>query len=350
MIWLTWRQFRMQAIVAVIALVAAAIALAITGTQLAHLYDTTVANCAAQHDCPAATVAFNSSDGFLKGVLGLVLLAVPAVLGMFWGASLIAREFEAGTYRLAWTQSVTRQRWLVTKLVMVGLASMAAAGLFSWMVTWWYSPMDRVQLTRFNPGVFDERGIVAIGYGAFAFALGVTAAVLIRRTIPAMAASLAVFIGGRIAMAMLVRPHLMPPHHTTLPVTSGNNLGFLMTPTGVVFDAGQAVIANAWVLSSHLVDKSGSIPTAAAIHQFVATACPKIATPSLDAVGGHFGPGDPTVFHDCLAQVATKFDLVSTYQPASRYWTFQAIETAIFIGLAIVLSGLCVWWVRRRLG
>ena len=37
-----------------------------------------------------------------------------------------------------------------------------------------------------------------------------------------------------------------------------------------------------------------------------------------------------------------------TYQPASRYWAFQWYETAIFLGLAVILAGLCFWQIRRR--
>ena len=66
---------------------------------------------------------------------GLVVL-VPGIIGIFWGAPLVARELEAGTYRLAWTQSITRTRWLATKLGVVGLLSMVAAGLLSLMATW----------------------------------------------------------------------------------------------------------------------------------------------------------------------------------------------------------------------
>ena len=79
--------------------------------------------------------------------LSLVSLLVPALIGIFWGAPLVARELEAGTFRLAWTQSVTRTRWLAVKIALVGLASVLAAGLLSLLVTWWSSPLDRSQPT-----------------------------------------------------------------------------------------------------------------------------------------------------------------------------------------------------------
>jgi hypothetical protein len=35
-----------------------------------------------------------------------------------------------------------------------------------------------------------------------------------------------------------------------------------------------------------------------------------------------------------------------TYQPASRYWAIQLAETAIYLALALALTGFCFWWIR----
>src|SRR6185312_4340199 len=137
---LTWLQFRLQAAIALAALAAVAIVLAITGSHLVHLYNATITNCAAQNDCDSAKHAFLLNDQFLQNMLGPLLLIIPALLGIFWGAPLVAREIERGTFRLAWTQSVSRRRWLAIKLGVIGLASMAVAGVLSLMVTWWFSP------------------------------------------------------------------------------------------------------------------------------------------------------------------------------------------------------------------
>jgi len=103
-----WLQFRMQAAVTAGALAIFAVVLALTGPDLVHLYDTTIASCAAHHDCSTATTDFTGADGPLQVFLDFLVLAVPLLIGMFWGAPLISREFEAGTFRLAWTQGVTR--------------------------------------------------------------------------------------------------------------------------------------------------------------------------------------------------------------------------------------------------
>ncbi len=218
MIWLTWRQFRAQSIAAAAALAATAVVLGLTGVHLAHLYAAAgVAGCHSGGGCATATTHFVSllNAGFanhLPLLFGTALIVVPAVIGIFWGAPLVTRELETGTSLLVWNQSVSRTRWLATKLILVGLASMAAAGLFSLMVTWSASLIDRVNMNWLQPAVFSERGIAPIGYAAFAFVLGVVAGVLIRRTVPAMAVTLAVFTAVQFAMRFL-RGYLIAPLH-----------------------------------------------------------------------------------------------------------------------------------------
>src|SRR5580704_9077099 len=98
MIWLAWRQFRVQAYVAAGLLGALAIAFLITGPHVAHLYDTAVATCGAHGDCGTVQSNFLGTDKFLQH-LSVVVVVVPALLGIFWGAPLIARELETGTFR-----------------------------------------------------------------------------------------------------------------------------------------------------------------------------------------------------------------------------------------------------------
>jgi hypothetical protein len=134
-------------IVAAAALAAVAITLAVTGPHLAALYNNSgLSTCGTQ--CGAQAASFiNAVQGGTTEVLlygGMfVLYAVPALIGIFWGAPLVTREVEAGTYRLAWNQSVTRGRWVAAKLGLLGLAAMATAGLLSLMTSWWAGPLYR---------------------------------------------------------------------------------------------------------------------------------------------------------------------------------------------------------------
>ena len=202
----------------------------------------------------------------------MLIVVLPGIIGIFWGAPLVARELEAGTYRLAWTQSVTRTRWLAVKLGVVGLASMAVAGLASLMVTWWASPLDRVHMSLF--GAFDSRDIVPIGYTAFAFALGVTAGVLIRRPLPAMAATLVAFTGARLAVTYWIRPHLIAPLHADVAISAAAIVGYGSDSPGGQqgLQLASPNMPNAWIYSQQLVDKTGQPIT----NQFVQRTCPGI--------------------------------------------------------------------------
>jgi hypothetical protein len=356
-IWLTWRQFRTQAVVVFGLLVAIAVALAVTGPHLVHLYDTTVKPCASHGDCGVVTDTFMKNDRLLQQ-LGQVVLAAPALIGIFWGAPLVAHELENNTFRLVWTQSVGRARWLALKLGLVGLASMAAAGLLSLMVTWWSSPFDRLTDSPFSPSSFDRRDLVPIGYAAFAFVLGVTAGVLIRRTLPAMAATLVAFIGVRVAFFEWVRPHLMTLLRALVPLNA--QPGVVLGPAGYAYGH---INAADWILSEQTVNGAGRVigenggigpngnlgfdvsPNGTLTMQGVGT-CPDkspVGSPRLGAPS--------PAFQHAAQQCVDKFRIreILSYQPISRYWAFQWYETAIFLGLALLLAGFCFWWVRSRL-
>jgi hypothetical protein len=157
-------------------------------------------------------------DSPLQHALPLIAMVTPALIGIFFGAPLIAREVETGIFRLSWTQSVTLRRWLVVKLAIVGLASMVIGGLVTWMVDWWMSPIDAVNQNRFGLSSFGYHGVASIGYAAFAFALGATAGTLLRRTVPAMAVTLAGFVGARLAVTYWIRPNFASPVHGSVPL------------------------------------------------------------------------------------------------------------------------------------
>jgi len=313
-IWFAWRQFRTQAAVVFGALAVLAVVVIVTGLQLRHWYDTSgIANCAAAGDCDTVTSAFTAHYSWLQTLLGNVLIDFfPAVIGVFWGAPLIARELDTGSYRLVWTQSVTRTRWLAAKITIVGAASIAAVGLLSWMVTWWSTPFDNMANNKFDPSVFSERDIAPLGYAAFAFALGVTAGLLIRRTLPAMATTLVGYIAARVVVLIWIRPHFQAPLHATgLLQAPGSDSGLVKLP-----GASLAPQPGSWLVSSQILDPSGH-PTNGRIEVRI---------------------GDPCVAtHSCL----TGYHQTITYQPASRYWPFQWYETSLFLALAVILIGFC---------
>jgi hypothetical protein len=332
MIWLTWRQFRAQAWIAAAALSAVAAILAATGPHLAHLYGASgIATCKSHGDCvPVTSQLLNelsSGTGKILDDIGIwVLYAVPGVIGVFWGAPLVASELESGTCRLVWNQSISPARWLAVKLALTGLASMAVAGLLSLMVTWWSSPIDQVAGNRFTPFMLGARGVIPIGSAAFAFALGVTTGLLIRRMVPAMAVTLFVFAGTLIVISSWVLPHLIPPVHRNLPLTAG--MWYSAPDMTVAGGSAYATVTipGAWVLTKPFTPVLNPVG--------------QVAAGLLRTCLGGANPSSA-----CFARL--HLHVAATYQPASRYWPFQWCEMASFLILALALAGLCLWRIRR---
>jgi hypothetical protein len=337
MLWLTWRQFRAQGIAAGAALAFVALVLAITGPNLASMYNRSgLSTCTASCGTHAASF-INQVKGSPAELIfyGCVFLSylVPALIGIFWGAPLVAHEIERGTFRLAWNQSVPRTRWIATKLGLLGLAAMGTAGLLSLMISFWADPLylaaqkagqNSLSISRFAPPLFGANGIVPIGYAAFAFALGVTAGVLVRRMLPAMAITLAVFVAVQMLMIGVVRPHLIPPVRSTQALSAiglngtGEQNGQLFLQVGSISE-----YPGAWIIGSQPVNASGRPATT------VPQACASLTTTFVPCVASH----------GVLMEVS--------YQPASRYWAFQWLETALYLLLAAGLGGVCYWRIRR---
>ena len=355
MIWLTWRQFRAQAITAAAALAAFAIVAAITGSHLSSTYNSSGLATCHGGTCAGLASTFLSnlaSGGGFAVVPGsdymilyflsiLVILIAPAVIGTFWGAPLIARELEAGTFRLAWNQSITRTRWLAVKLTLIGAAAMAVTEAFSLIQAWWAAPIGKAvglggsssifSETRFGVFVFPTHGITPLGYAAFAFALGVTAGLLIRRPIPAMAITLAIFAAAQLITPLWIRPHLFPTSQTvaTIAATEANVSPFYprlaLTATAVPGQPG------AWIISSEGVNAAGQ-----PVSTMPASCKPMVSDFS----------GASTALNNCVASHGIR--VAENYQPASHYWPLQWSETGTFLALALALAGYCFWRLNRR--
>lgn len=333
MIWFTWRQFRTQTWIAVGALAVLGTLLIVVGRQVAAVYaDSGLATCTANCEQLASAFSLQVDHGLTGTVYDTAIAAmylVPALIGAFWGAPLIARELETGTYRLAWNQSVTRTRWLVTKLAVVGAVSIGVTGLLELAVTWSATDIDRVTDARIAPLLFGARGVVPLAYAAFAFTLGVTLGLLLRRTVAAMAATLALYTAAAAVMPLFLRAYLAPITRTTTPLDLDTIEGMSMSQNGAFMRIeGPQELPGAWLLSNTTI------------------------TPT----GGEFtGPADPTRCgrdlspKDCLEWIGSlglRQDLY--YHPGNQFWTLQWAESGVFLAAAGLLVGFCVWWVRRR--
>lgn len=298
MTWLLWRQHRVQLAIAAALLAVFAVPTWITGK---HLSSALIA-CRAGTTCGGLFNDYNAINTVVD-----ITVIVPLTIGVFWGATIVGRELEAGTATLAWTQSITRRRWMWTKLVTLFVFTAACGGAVAGLVTWWSDTHNSVVESRFDGLQFDIQGIAPVGYALFASALGLAAGVAWRRTLPAMATTVGGFIAVRLVVELAVRPHYMSPVVKLTGLAEPNTV-----PEG------------AWVRSGDLV-----------LHGNVVRGPVQAAPPC--------AAGDP---RECLERLG--YQMRTIYQPAGRYWTFQWIEFGIFAALAITLFAVAIVVLRRH--
>ncbi len=324
MTWLVWRQHRLQFAVGAALLAAFAVLILVTGVQVASQYHAVQAACVAGRGCVHPNGLFMGNR--VVGFLVIATLGAPVLVGLFWGAPMVAAEAEAGTTQFAWMQSITRRHWLAVKVSWMLLAAAIWGGVITALVTWWEGPNNALQLDAFKPGRFDIMGTVPIAYSLFAMALGIAAGAVARRILPAMAVTLAGFIGVRAVVALFLRPHYMSAVTTFYKVTSG------FTPPGAFWQIASGIVGP----NGHAIPQPNDVPYLDGVPAaFLPASCSGPAS------------GAPGVPSSC-ARALSHFRGFLTYQPTDRYWTFQGIETGIFVVLAAALIGLTALVLLRR--
>jgi hypothetical protein len=320
MIWVSWRQHRdeLLGLAGVMALLA--VIFVPVGLQMRHVFaHTGMAGCVpdgfSSSTCSDAFASFQRQFDWFTSLLGWLNL-VPGILGAAVGAPLVAREMERGTFRLAFTQSVSRTRWILVKVAVLAVAVISVAMIFIVLVTWTRVPLDRLG-SRLNPNTtFDFEGTVGVGYFLFAFALGAFLGTVLRRVVPALVGTLILFVPVRLIVQSR-RLSFFPP------LTRTANASILV----------QQKVGSDYVLGISLGADPHRYPTASeqmhALSQ-ATVACPLQKSP------------DPA----CLQVHGVR--AIETYVPLSRFWELQLIETSGFVLTAAVLLGLTVWIVRRR--
>jgi ABC-type transport system involved in multi-copper enzyme maturation permease subunit len=313
------------------ALLAAFAALVITtGLHMAAQFHAAFGSCLASSTCRGPNISLGG------GPLGFIIeftLAVPAVLGMFIGAPLVAREIETGTGQFSWTQAVTRRRWLAVRVCWLLLAALAWGGAVGALVTWWSGPKNAAYLSAFNPGTFDVQGIMPAAYSLFAMALGIAAGTVIRRVLPALGVTLFGYFGVRLIIMGWIRQHYMTPVTATFSIAQDSPKDYL--PKGAFWQLGQGFLGPNGPIS---LPNSNSV-------QIIGNGFPVSDVPA--ACGVHnSGPHTSATILSCLSKHG--YAQYLTYQPAGRYWPFQFIEAGIFVALTAALIALAFAVINRR--
>ena len=336
MTWLTWRQYRVQAAVAALVLAVFATVLLVTGFQLAAQWHTVLAACTASGTCGnlhQGAVSLGSALGWDFVVLSLL---APALFGVLVGAPLVAHEFEARTCDFAWAQSITRTRWLAVKVGWLLLAAAVWGGAIAALVTWWSGPRNAAFGDAFQSNYFDQQGLVPVAYAVFATALGIAAGAVLRRTLPAIAIVIGGFIGMRLWISQDLRMHFMAPVTAFYGVAANFNTpaGSINVGGGLLNKAGQVVTGP---LGNVMIDGVPSTSLPAACQQLIPASASGPAGPSNATLNAVYG---------CLQKAGYRQFI--SYQPISRYWAFQGIETGIYLAVAAALIAITFYAVRRR--
>ena len=323
--WVTYRQHRPALTGAAVFLGLISLYLLIMGLQINHAY-AKVAACqpASSGICQQLAHSFTQeywggggtgalSAGGAQTVSSLMLV-VPVLLGVFLGASVLARELETGTFRFAWTQGCGRVRWAVSKLVLLATVVTAVTWAFTELFSWYYHPfLVDGQVSRLLPLAFGLLGVAFAAWTLAAFAIAVFFGALIRRTLPAMAATLATWTFLAIGTAVGLRQHYQAPLKTTA----------INPPAG------------AWVLSNYATGPNGQVLSQRALNQLFQQAPASVQNSP-----------NPNAMQNWLAQ--QHYTQWTSYEPASRFWHFQLIEGGWLLALSVVLIAAAIWLVRRR--
>jgi hypothetical protein len=244
-----------------------------------------------------------------------LLFAVPVLLGAFIGAPLLARELETGTFRFAWTQGAGRTRWAVSTLVLPGAVVVAATGAFTAIFYWYFHPfLADGQVSEMLPLAFALLGVAFAAWTLLAFALAAFTGAVFRRTLPAMAVTLIVYIAAAIATATAIRPHYATP--VTEPGWNGGG--------GV-----------GWVLSTWVKAPGGQM-----LNQSAMNALSQRLPASVQ------NSPNPDAFTNWLTQHG--YTMWQSVQPDSRFWQFQLTEGGWLLAVSALLIAGTIWLVRRR--
>ncbi|MGZ4675571.1 MAG: hypothetical protein ACXVLO_06335 [Acidimicrobiia bacterium] len=307
MTWLLLRQHRSFAIATAGALALFAVAVVITGIHMADVY-AHAGSCAGGR-CVETGRLFQGYGAIVDTVH--LTIVVPVVLAGF-GATLVARETEAHTNVLAWTQSITRRRWVVAKVGAALAAALVIGVAVSTLVTWWSGTPNSLDGNRFQGAQFETQNVVPVACAVFGVALGLAVGSILRRVLPALVTTVVVYVAVRLAMGVYLRPTLLPLSVRRVPPMADAQL-----PKG------------SWSVDTALAGPHGRIYAEGRVP--VPRACAVSSVRDVARCMGRLGYHDVVRFH-----------------PPSQYWPLQWIEFGILVALALGLATIAIVWTLRR--
>lgn len=316
--WLIWRLYRKQFIVFGALLLLFAIFVVLTGNSLWDDYQKALSTCSLTNSCNNLSETLFQDYGAVLTTIVIVGLGMPFLLGIFLGVPLIAKEYEDGTNKLAWTQSVTRRKWLTVKVVWSLLFSALYGLAITLLIMWWARTENAVLEDQFTPAHFGTQGLMPIAYAIFATSLGIFLGAWFKKVLVSLAVTFGVLVVLQAGFTLFVRQYYQPSIVISAPLANE------ATPTSGLPDG-----AN-WLLSKNVVDKNNTV-----YDGFTQATMPK------ECEGLK-----PNEINACLNTLG--FHAVTTYHPSDRYWKFQWIESGIYLTMSLIVIAATYRLVLRR--
>jgi ABC-type transport system involved in multi-copper enzyme maturation permease subunit len=292
-----WRQHRTSLLLAVGVLGAYVIILLVTGLHI--------------HAEPVRLrPGFESFTGFYSGTSEngelLLPLLLPFLIGTFAGAGLTGADLERQTATFAWTQGVTRARWVTSKLITAGLVLGLPAIGAGLVFQWWNQPYIGARLTE---PAFALYAPVFAGWLLVALTAGALLGTLTRARTGAAFICLVCTLPAAWWNALFLRPSYLP---RAIAVDKSAPAGSFLLNWDVGKPDGQS-------LAGEAANRAGNVLAHPGSWTHIARALARLHAVSIQA-----------------------------YQPAERFWSFQAIETAGLLTIALLLAAATIWITQRR--
>jgi hypothetical protein len=302
MAWVAWRHYRVTVAGLVLVLGVVSVYLVIIGDQAR---------------------SFGGAAGHSLTLTAALFQVIPALIGAFVGAPVLARELETGTFRYTWTQGFGRARWTVATLAPLAIVVTVLAGTVGALFSWAYGPLigGKYGASVLAGNTFDLHAVTFAAWTLAAFSIGVLAGLLIRRVVPAMVTTMTAWAALAVVTGVFLRPHYEAPL-----VSSNPHLP-----------------SSSWVMGTWWTQDGKTIGSST-INELLQKAGAQVSGGSVSLrPGSALGNLSPTQF-----LIQHGFTQVSSYQPASRFWSFQWIEAGWLLAFSLLVITLVVWLVHRR--
>jgi hypothetical protein len=249
--------------------------------------------------CVIGVVAPFVSELSTYGPSQLLVALGPLLIGLIPGTTLFSRELDRGEHVFTLTQGTHRTAWWASTLGAGAIAAALAAGLLSLVNT---PLVSRWTSTALYPPWFESTGIAVIAYAVLVFSIAATVGLLTRSTLAAVVIALIAYFAILFVLSGL-RVGYLPAESVTTPVIG-------VTSNDIDVPAGSRTVS-----FEYLDDTGRAVPIDD----------PRWERACVDV-------WDNT----CLTKAGVVGTLIR-YQPPSRYWPFQLIESGILLALSALV-------------